>query len=447
MRNFFITAACCIIGLAAQSCSKADDVSSMPKISAQKAEAHKRSELPWMKGFPPPPEQTIRFTDPDFFAGSKLRWTVCHFRELMPTTAVATGSSGINELSMALDPHIGALTFPPQGTETSMTWDEAFEANYSDGIIVLHNGKIVYERYDGCLDETKHHGVMSVTKSLTGLIAEILVANGSLNETAQVGTLIPELANSAFGDATVRQVMDMTTGLKFSENYADPNADIWTYSKAVSVMPPPPGYTGPRSYFDYLQTIQKSGEHGEAFGYRTVNADALGWIIARTTGQSVNQWFSQNIWSQIGTQREAFYTVDSIGTPFAGGGFNTTLRDAARLGQLILDNGKLGDKQIIPASAINSLKSGGNRDAFDAGNDTLPGWSYKSMWWVSHNNHGAFAARGVHGQTLWIDPKANMVIVRFASHPKAANAANDANSLPAYQAVGEYLLGKSKGSQ
>lgn len=214
---------------------------------------------------------------------------------------------------------------------------------------------------------------MSVTKSLTGLLGEILVAEGTLDADARVGALIPELQDSAFGDATVRQVMDMTTALDYSEDYADPDAEVWTYAQAGSPLPKPEGYDGPRSYFEYLQTVEKEGTHGEAFGYKTINADALGWLIARTTGKSVAGLLSERIWSRIGTRREAFYTVDSIGTPFAGGGFNATLRDMARLGQLLLDNGRMDGEQIVPAAAIDSIRHGGEPGPFaKAGYDLLP---------------------------------------------------------------------------
>ena len=405
------------------------------------AQASNPLTMGWMQGFPPAADKTIRFTDPDYFAFPKLRWTVCHFRELMPSVAVANGTSGVSALPVDLDAGLDAVTFTPLGGGAAMTWDAAFDANYTDGILVLHKGRIVYERYDGCLDEHTLHGAMSVTKSLTGLMAEVLVAEGKLDENALLHDVIPELGDSAFGDATVAQVLDMTTGLDYSEDYADPNAEVWTYAEAGSPLPKPEGYTGPRSYFDYLQTVQKKGEHGDAFGYKTVNSDAAGWLIARTTGGSVAGYLSNRIWSRIGTEREAFYTVDSIGTPFAGGGFNATLRDMGRFGQLVLNNGKWGDEQVIPAEAIARIRQGGSKEAFaKAGYDLLPGWSYRGMWWVSHDDHGSFAARGVHGQTVWVDPTADMVIVRFASNPVAGNAASDPTSLPAYRAVADYLM-------
>ncbi|WP_112323032.1 serine hydrolase [Oceanibium sediminis] len=412
------------------------------------AEAADPLTLGWMQGFPPPEDKIIRFTDPDYFAFPKLRWTVCHFRQLMPNTAVRNGSAGADALPVDPDAGLDSVTFTPLGADAVMTWDAAFDANYTDAILVMHHGRIVYERYDGCMDEHVLHGAMSVTKSITGLIGEVLVANGQVDENALMGDLIPELSDSAFGDATVRQVLEMTTALDYSEDYSDPKADVWIYAQAGSTLPPPEGYTGPRSYFGFLETVQKDGEHGEAFGYRTINTDAMGWLIARTTGMNVADWLAENVWTRIGTEREAFFTVDSTGTPFAGGGFNATLRDMGRLGQLILDNGAWRGEQVLPEAAIARIREGGDPEAFArAGYELLPDWSYRGMWWVSHDDHGAFAARGVHGQTIWIDPTADMVIVRFASNPVAGNAANDPTSLPAYRAVADYLMAQDSDPQ
>ncbi len=425
----------------AQPTSSRSKTASAKQTPAMTAEHSDPGTLGWMKGFPPPPGKRIHLADPDYFAFPKLRWTVCHFRELMPTVGVDRGSGGARELPVALDASLDAVTFQPLGSETAMTWRQAFDANYTDGILVLHHGRVVYERYGGCLGERALHGAMSVTKSLTGLLGEILIAEGRLKENALIGELVPELQKSAFGDATVRQVLDMTTALDFSEDYADPKAAIWAYSRAGSPLPPSKAAKGPRGYFEFLRTVKKRGTHGDAFGYKTVNSDALGWVISRATGKSVAELLSERIWSRIGADREAFYTVDSVGTPFAGGGFNSTLRDLARLGQLMLNDGRIGDEQIVPPAAIASIRKGGNREAFKAaGYRLLQGWSYRGMWWVSHDDHGAFAARGVHGQTIWVDPKADLVIVRFASNPVAANAASDPTTLPAFRAIAKHLM-------
>jgi CubicO group peptidase (beta-lactamase class C family) len=143
----------------------------------------------------------------------------------------------------------------------------------------------------------------------------------------------------------------------------------------------------------------------------------------------------------MGAEQGAYYTVDSTGVPFAGGGLSAGLRDMARIGQLMLDNGVINGQRLIPAAAVAQIRAGGDKAAFaKAGYTLLKGWSYRGMWWVSHNEHGAFMARGVHGQAIYIDPAARMVIARFSSHPQAGNAANDPTSLPAYSAVARYLM-------
>ncbi len=396
-----------------------------------------------MQGFPPPPDKRVMQPDSDFFSFPKMRWTVCHIRELMPTKQVSRGLGAPVPLEYALDNGIDAVTFTPMGGEKPMTWKEALAANYTDGMLVMHKGKVVYEYYTGCLAEAGKHAAMSMTKSMTGLLAEILVAEGKLDDKALVSTIVPELAESAFGDATVRQVMDMTTGLSYSEDYADPNADIWVYSAAANPMPKPADYKGPVGYYEYLQTVQKEGEHGDAFGYKTINSDALGWIISRTTGKSITDLFSERIWNRMGAEQDAYFTVDGIGTPFAGGGLSAGLRDLGRIGQLMLNRGEINGQRLFPAEVADNIRGGGDKAAFaKAGYKTLAGGSYRGMWWVFHNDNGAYAARGVHGQTIYIDPTAEMVIVRFSSHPVAKNAAIDPTSIPAYHAVAEYLMSR-----
>lgn len=364
-------------------------------------------------------------------------------RELLPTASINRDPYGYEPLSYSLLEGIDDLKFIPTNSSEEMTWEESLKANYTDGLLILHKNRIVYERYRGCLNEHTQHAAMSMTKSLTGLVAEILVAKGELKEKALVKRIIPELSQSAFGDATVRQVMDMTTALDYSENYADPNADIWKYSFAANPLPKPANYDGPIGYFEYLQTVKKKGSHGKAFGYKTVNSDVLGWILSRVTGKKFNELASDLVWSKLGMEHSADITVDGLGTPFAGGGLSASLRDLARLGLAMLNNGVVGGVQVIPESAVNSIRTGGDKKAFSKGGfSSMPNGSYKSMWWHFHNEHGAFAARGVHGQTIYIDPTADMIIVRLASHPSAANGVIDPTSLPAYQAVADYLISR-----
>ena len=411
-----------------------------PFLNAEESNPRK---LGWMTGFPPSPDKLIMQPESDFFSFPKLRWTVCHIRELMPTRPVSRGLGAPVPLPRALDERIDAVTFMPLGGDRPMTWPESLSANYTDGMLIIHKGRIVYEKYFGALEESGQHAAMSMTKSMTGLLAEILVAEGRLDDTAMVSTVIPELEDSAFGGATIRQVMDMTTALEFSEDYADPRADIWVYAAAASPLPKPEGYTGPNGYFEFLQTARRKGIHGDAFGYKTINADALGWIVSRVAGQDIAGLLSERIWSRMGAEQDGYMTVDAKGTPFAGGGLSAGLRDVGRLGLLMLNGGEIHGQRLFPETAVKSIRAGASKEAFArAGYTTLPGASYRGMWWIYHNPNGAYAARGVHGQTLYIDPAAEMVLVRFASCPTAGNASIDPTSLPAFHAVAEYLMNK-----
>ena len=398
-------------------------------------------KLGWMVGSPPPADKVIRFADGSGYKFPQLRWSFSNFRQLAPTTQVSRGTGAPVPLPRALRTDLDTVRFVPLGKTEPITWAQAFDANYTDGIVVLHKGRIVYERYAGALRPEGQHIAMSVTKSFFGTLGAVLVAEGKLDENAPVARYVPELKDSAFGDATIRQVLDMRTGLKYSESYLDPNAEIWQHARAGNVLPRPPGYQGPQTFYEFLQTVKKEGDHGGQFAYKTVNSDALGWVIRRVTGQSIGQMLSERIWSRMGAEQDAYFTVDSVGNEFAGGGLNAGLRDMARFGEMMRLGGRFNGQQIIPEAVVRDIASGGERSAFpQAGYPTLPGWSYRNMWWVSNNEHGAYSARGIHGQAIYIDPKAEMVIARFASHPMPNNPFNNPTSLPAYHALAKHLM-------
>ncbi|MBQ5669475.1 MAG: serine hydrolase [Tidjanibacter sp.] len=383
--------------------------------------------------------------DGSFFTFPALRYSVCHMRQYLPTTNVPRNNTArITPFRYRLDMDaIDRLTFIPLGHTEPMTWRESLTQNYADGVIILHKGRVVYERYFENLTPEGVHAVMSVTKSFTGTLAATLVAEGKLDPTRLVSYYIPELAGSGFGDATVREVMDMTTAIRYSEEYTDPNAEVWAFSAAGNPFADHPAGT-PQGYHDYLRTVRKDGTHGEQFGYRTVNTEVLGWIVERVGGATVAEQLQRRIWGRMGMEQDAYYQVDAVGTPFAGGGLNASLRDLARFGEMMLQGGRWQGRQIIPAEVVEDIRFGSNVAPFAASDygKKLPGWSYRNMWWVSNNADGAFMARGVHGQAIYIDPAAEMVIVRLASNPNASNTLNDYISLPAYQAVADYLMGR-----
>ena len=393
----------------------------------------------WMTGFPPSPEKAVTFADGSFRKFPQLRWAWSNIRQLVPTVNVWRGVGPASVLPRDEQP-LGAVKLTTMDGRP-LTFDQALAETYADGVVVLHRGRIVFERYFGALEPHRQHIGMSVTKSFTGTLAGLLVAEGKIDPEAPVTTYVPELAPSGFGDATVRQVMDMTTGLKYNEIYTDPNSDIWAMRRANGMAPPLPG-AAPTSLLDYLTTIPKDGAHDKAFTYRTVNTDALAWIIRRASGKSLSALLSERIWQPMGAEEDAYYTVDRLGIESGGGGLNTTTRDLARFGEIMRNRGHFNGRQILPASVVDDIAKGADPKKFaPAGYATLPGWSYRTQWWVSHNTHGAYMARGIHGQSIYVDPKAEMVIARYASHHAAGNVNNDPVTLPAFAAVAQALMG------
>jgi hypothetical protein len=397
--------------------------------------------LGWMVGSPPPDHRLIRYQDGSFLRFPMWRWSFSHWRELVPTVNVARGRGAESALPRAEREDLDAVRFMPLGASVPMSWAESLAANYTDGIVVLCRGRIVYERYLGALTPDRPHIAFSVTKSFFGIIAAMLVAEGRLDDGAAVARYLPELSGSGFADATVAQVLDMTTALHHSEQYDNPASDFTDYARATGLVPRPAGYAGAPTTYAYLATVARSGEHGAAFAYRSINTDVVGWLVARVTGAPLHETLRERLWSPLGMEGDAYLQVDSIGTPLVAVALNARLRDLARFGEMLRLDGRFNDRQVVPAAVVADLRRGGSREAFaHAGYQTLPGWSYHRQWWLAHNDHGAFMARGIHGQAIYVDPQAEMVIARFASHPLASNVHLDPTSLPAYHALARHLL-------
>jgi hypothetical protein len=397
--------------------------------------------LQWMVGSPPPADKLIQFADGSAFQFPRTRWSYSNMRRLVPTSVVPRGEGVASTLPRAERTDLDAITFQPTGSNTLMTWAQSLAANFTDGILVLHRGRIVYERYFGVLDSATQHLAFSVTKSFVATIAGILAAEGALDDRATVASYLPELKHGGFADATLAHLLGMTTGVKYTEDYVDDGAGIWALARAGNFRPRPADYRGPGSFYEYLRTVEKDYGHGEQFAYKTANTDVLGWVIRRATGKTISELMSGYLWSKLGVEQDAYFTIDTTGVEFAGAGLNLTLRDLARFGEMIRLGGRYNGHQIVPAVVIDDIRAGGDREQFaGAGYTQLPGWSYRRMWWVSHNEHGAFAARGIHGQAVYIDPAAEMVVARFASHPQGANVHLDPTSLPAYHALAKHLL-------
>ncbi|MET4121626.1 CubicO group peptidase (beta-lactamase class C family) [Bradyrhizobium sp. JR1.5] len=396
------------------------------------------NELGWMRGAPPPADKRITFESDAFLDFPQIRWSLSHMRELMATVNVWRGRGAPFRLEhFDRIGEIDALTFTDTNGR-SRRFDEALFDTFVDGIIVLHRGRIVYERYFGALEPHLQHACHSVTKSYSGTLTAALVQDGVLDETKFVPYYLPELKGTAWEDATLRQVMDMQTGLAYTEEYADERSDVRALYRACGRRPRPLDYDGPQTLCDYLRTVRKSGSHGETFAYKTVNTEVLAWVMARVTGCSFAQLLHELLWAPLGCEEDAYLSVDSAGTQMGGGGLCATLRDLARFGELMRCEGEWNGRQLIPAAVVHDLRKHGDPAKFPYAG-LMAGYSYRTQWWISNNELDAFEARGIHGQRLYVAPNAEMVVARFASHPVASSAASEPITIPQMLALGRTL--------
>ena len=266
--------------------ARADDPPKLPTAAQTDPVANKV-----MQGFPPPPDKTVRFYDGSSSKFPGTRWAFSHIRELAPTANVWRGEGAIVPLPRA-ERDIDKIPVTTMDGK-AITFGDMPALTYTDGLLVLHKGKVIYEKYFGAGNAHTPHIAFSVTKSFVGTLAAVLAAQGKLDPNAQVVKYVPELKDSAYGDATVREVMDMTIAVKYSENYSDPKAEIFDYARAGGMIPLPPNYSGPRTFYEFLAKLQKEGEHGKVFAYKTPNAEVLAWIVARASGQSMADLLSK----------------------------------------------------------------------------------------------------------------------------------------------------------
>lgn len=429
-RFFFVSRRCAVAALTTLACMTSHaQAPQLPSPDAVSAE-----NLRYMSTFPPVGEQIIDQNNRTKFP--QIRWVLQHTRELLPTKNIRRGSGPVSVLPAA-EKNLDGFTFEDdKGQKTTVA--DWLKNTYTDGIVVMHRGRVVYERYMNQMQPETPHLLFSVTKSFTGLLAAQLAHEGKLDLDALVTKYIPELADSAWGDMKVRDVMNMTGAVRYREVYTDPTTEVFPYLFSSTLLPPPAGYAGPKDIYSFLKTLKKEGEHGAGFVYRTVHSEVLGWIVSRVTGKHFTDVMSERIWSKMGMEEDAYVIVDPLGTPLQGSGLNATARDLARFGEMLRLGGTFNGQKVFDKAVIDDLKKGGDREKFKASGMTFrSGYSYHNQWWILHNADGAFEASGVNGQMVHINPVAEMVIVKLSSHPIAGAGPTHPLTLRAWAALAQ----------
>jgi len=363
------------------------------------------------------------------------RWAFLHIREFLPTVEVWRGNGHRHRLERA-ETDLDALPVA-DSTGAATTLAGLLDETYADGFLVLKDGKVAYERYFNGMDERTLHLSQSMAKSVTGSVFGILVGRGLIDPALPVTTYLPELAATGWAGASVQHVLDMTSGVRFSEEYTDPYSDIGQVDVATGWKPVPPGsdpdFRWPSHMFELILGLkEQSRPHGAEFEYRSIETDVLAFIMERVTGKRLPQLVSEEIWQKLGADESACFTVDSTGYAVADGGFNATLRDYGRFGQLILDNGG----GVVPAGWIEATRDGRHGADF---NPSLPEGSYRNQFWIEDPRSRALMCRGVFGQLIHIDWDTRMVVVKLSTYPDFTNIAYSVATLKAVHVIAAAL--------
>lgn len=393
-----------------------------------------------MQGFPPANKHLItRSTMMEF---PNLRWSFHHIRELLPTANVAANSeNNITKLEEKSE-DVRNIKFSGPDNEQH-TVGEWLDNTYTDGFIVLHKGDIAYEHYAKGIKPDEPHLVMSNTKSIIGLLAADLIAQGKLDPQAPVTQYIPELKNSAWEKATVQQTLDMLTDIDFTERYSDPDSDINKYTQSFGLTFGSQDSDKPRSsVYKYLQALNGGSQRGKKFVYQTVNPEVIGWIIQRISGKNLNEVLSDRIWKPMGAEFDGYFIIDSVGTAMSGGGFNATLRDMARFAEMIRQRGRYNSQRILDDKVFNRVFAH-NYDvtmpAEDYGAEGRQDYAYHNFWWLPNGGDGSAEMWGIYGQIVHINPQAGTVIVKQSSRPDADNGPRSAMAIQAFKAIDKAL--------
>ena len=392
-----------------------------------------------MHGFPPLPEG--RVTLANWRTSPFNRWAFHHVREIVPSADIANDPATALEFSSA-PVHTSALRID-RDRGRALSLEGFLEETNTDALVIVHRGRVVFERYAGGMTAESPHILMSVSKSLLGLLAGILAARGALDPDRPVTDVVPEVSGTAYEGATVRHLLDMRAGIDFDEDYLVTSGPIVAYRKATGWNPLEPGDPVSDLRAFYRELTKSAGAHGGAFHYVSPNTDLLGWVIERATGARYADLMSELLWIPMGAARSAYITVDRMGAPRCAGGVCATVRDLARVGQLIIEGGARGSRQIVPESWIDDITRRGDPQAWAAGDfaSYFPGLPvrYRSQWYVLDGEPRMLFGLGVHGQHLFVDRVRGIVIAKVSSQALPLDGDRIALTMRAAAVVTEFL--------
>lgn len=401
------------------------------------------SDVPLMAGFPPDQASLVtlaNWQDPPY-----NRWAFQHLREVIPTHRIARGSGPAAALVAHEQPLAPEAVTVHRLEGRTSTLSEVLAETWTDATVIVHDGRIVLEKYSNEMTAQTPHLMMSVTKSVVGCVAGILADRGRLDPDEQVSAYVPEVAGSGYGGATVRNLLDMRSGVAFSEEYTDPQAEVRVMERHMGWRPGT-GTGELCGMYAYLAALALGTEHGGPFVYRSADTDMLGWVCERAAGTRMAELISMLIWQPMGAEFDADITCDAVGSAIHDGGMSAPARDLARFGQLLLDDGVAGEKSVVPKRWLVQARTIDPevRAAF-VSSDSEPfltgGWYRNQFWFMPGVLGDLQLCLGIHGQMVLVDRATRTVSVKFSTWPAAQNPVHLLDTVRAFVAAGQHAAG------
>ena len=359
-------------------------------------------------------------------------WTFTHMNWLMPTERVARGAAS---LPLPIDHQPLDLTYRFEDHDRSLT--ELHRRTFTTAFVVLHRGTVVHEAYPGAFTGPRSRmQLFSLSKSVTSILVGIALHDGLIgSEKDRITDYRPDFLGTAYEENTIAELLDMTTGVGDLETWEVADSGIKRFEQAVM---------GGGDIVDVVRAATRTAPAGERFNYSTFDTQLLGWVLEAATGQTLASYASQKLWQKLGADRDAYYwlTRGRPRTAIGGGSLNATARDVARIGLLMANDGVVDGERIVPQEWVRRSR-GNDRPQLAVGALGPSGYShygYANQWWTLGTEcFNAFTGLGVHGQYLYVDPDAEVVIVKCSAWPTQDDERRDAETVAALRRVADHF--------
>ena len=367
-----------------------------------------------MKGSPPPIEYQVTLDNWRKYPFNS--WSFVNVRNLIPTSPIYNNPDKEVILQKQL---IDIDDLVIDHKNTSYKLKEIFKICDTDAFLVMHKGKIKFEFYDKFTRFNTPHIIFSVSKSLTSLLTGILVEKKVININNYISHILPETKGTAYEDATVRNVLDMSIASGFIEDYTGQAEIFKKYRSSTGWDLPETNSTQTvKGLHDFLSSMPKSNQkHGKKYHYCSPHSDLLGWIIERASGENYSKIMADLLFKKAGMNHEANVTVDKWGASRAAGGISVSPYDLLLLSELVRNHGSNKNGQVVPAAWIEDFVNNKNNNSY-LNQDNLerfPNGNYRSKWYQTGFKDNEYCAIGIHGQNIWINPQKEITIVRMSS--------------------------------